>query len=78
MPAVNCSVFGCDTCRRTKGIGIFKLSAPWNDAYKKWREEWLLEIAKTRTVDSAFRQQISKDSIYTCEKHFKPEDIENM
>ena len=45
---------------------------------KKWREEWLLEIAKTRTVDSAFRQQISKDSIYTCEKHFKLEDIENM
>ena len=25
MPGCNRAVFGCGTCRRTKGIGIFKL-----------------------------------------------------
>ena len=25
MPGVNCSVFGCGSCRRTKGMGIWKL-----------------------------------------------------
>ena len=25
MPGVNCAVFECGPCRRTKGIGIFKL-----------------------------------------------------
>ena len=25
MPGVNCSVLGCGSCRRSKGIGIFKL-----------------------------------------------------
>ena len=76
MPGVNCAVFGCGTCRRTKGIGIFKLPKPKNDGYKKCREDWLSEITKTRTVDSMFKQQMLKDSVYTCEKHFKPEDIE--
>ena len=39
MPGVNYAVVGCGTCRRTKGIGIFKLSATKNDKYKRWREE---------------------------------------
>lgn len=41
MPGENCSVFGCGTCRRSKGIGIWKLPAPRNAEYKKWREDWL-------------------------------------
>ena len=28
MPGVNCAVIGCGSCRRTKGIGIFKLYCP--------------------------------------------------
>ncbi len=76
MPGENCSVYGCGTCRRTKGIGIFKLPAAKNEEYKKWREDWLGQIVRTRVVDKSFRMQIKEDSVYTCEKHFRPEDIE--
>ena len=46
MPAVNCTIVGCGTSRRTKGIGIFKLPAAKNDKHKKWSKEWVSEITK--------------------------------
>lgn len=76
MPGENCSVFGCGTCRRTKGIGIWKLPAPRNQEYKKWRENWLSQITKTRTFEKDFRKMIDNNKVFTCEKHFKPEDVE--
>jgi len=72
----NCAVFGCGSCRRTKGIGIWKLPAPKDDAHQKWREDWLNEITKTREIDQDFRERIKNDRVYTCEKHFPPEDVE--
>jgi len=76
MPGDNCSVFGCGTCRRTKGIGIFKLPSARNAEYKKWREQWLSAITKTRVIDKDFQKQIDNDKVFTCEKHFRPEDVE--
>ena len=77
MPGENCAVVGCGSCRRTKNIGIWKLpSGKKNDKYKKWRDKWLNEITKSRVVDKAFKDLIQKDRVYTCEKHFDPEDIE--
>ena len=76
MPGDNCSVFGCGTCRRTKGIGIWKLPSARNAECKKWREEWLSEITKTRVIDKDFQKQIDSDKVFICEKHFKPEDVE--
>lgn len=76
MPGVNCSVFGCGSCRRTKGLGIFKLPVAKDDAHQKWRNEWLGELTKARQIDRDFREQIENDKVHTCEKHFKPEDIE--
>ena len=35
MPGDNCFMFGSVTCRRTKGIGIWKLPAAQNEAYRK-------------------------------------------
>lgn len=35
-----------------------------------WKEK------KTREMDQNFREQSKSDAIYTCEKHFAPEDIE--
>ena len=61
MPGVNCTVVGCGTYRRTKGIGIFKLPVAKNDKYKRWREEWLSGITKTRVIDKAFREKILND-----------------
>ena len=46
MPGDNYSVVGCGTCRKTKGIEILKLPAPWNAAYRKWREDWLHKLKK--------------------------------
>ena len=76
MPGDNCSVFGCGSCRNTKGIGIWKLPASRNDAYKQWRQQWLNELTKTREVDKDFQRLIDSDRVYTCEKHFAPDDIE--
>ena len=76
MPGDYCSVFGCRSCRRTYGIGIWKLPSARNAEYKKWREEWLSAITKTRVIDEDFKKQIDSDKVFTCEKHFKPEDVE--
>ncbi|RMX39922.1 hypothetical protein pdam_00021379, partial [Pocillopora damicornis] len=76
MPGDNCSVFGCGSCRRTKGIGIWKLPSARNAEYKKWREEWLSAITKTRVIDEDLKKQIDSDKVFTCEKHFNPEDVE--
>ena len=65
MPGVNCAIVGYNTSRRTKGTDIFKLPAAKNDKYKKWREEWLSEIAKTRVIDKTFREKILNDTVYT-------------
>ena len=76
MPGDNCAVFGCGSCRRSKGIGIWKLPAARNAEDKKWREEWLSELTKTRVLDAEFRKLIDNDKVYSCEKHFDPNDIE--
>ena len=76
MPGDNCSVFGCGTSRRTKALGIWKLPSPKDESHRKWRDAWLSEITKTRIVDTAFRKKIKNDNVYTCEKHFHPQDVE--
>ena len=70
MPDKYCCFVGCGSCRWHKGIGIFKLppkSTDQNHQVKllsdSWRSAWLTEISRYRNV-------------YTCEKHFNPEDIE--
>ena len=70
MPGDNQSVFGCGTCRWTKGMDIQE----WT--YKKWREERLGEITKTRVIEKDFQKQIDSDKVFTCDKHFKAEDEE--
>ena len=74
MPGENCAVFGCGSCRRTKGIGIWKLLLAKDEAHVKWKEEWLSEIKKIREIDQNFRELIKHDRVYTCEKHSAPED----
>ncbi|PFX28007.1 hypothetical protein AWC38_SpisGene7249 [Stylophora pistillata] len=61
---------------RTKGIGIWKLPAAKEEAHKKWRDDWLSEITKTREIDHEFRKRIENDKVFTCEKHFDVEDFE--
>lgn len=76
MPGENRAVFGCGSCRRTKGIGIWKLPLAKDEAHSTWRKEWLGEIKKTRELDQSFKELIEKDHVFTCEKHFAAEHIE--
>lgn len=76
IPGDNCAVFGCGSCRRKKGIGIWKLTVAKDDAHRKWRDAWLKEITRTREIDQEFRKRIEADKVFTCERHFDPEDIE--
>ena len=55
MPGEKCAVLGCGSCRRTKGIGIWKLPYTRDEAHKKWREDWLSEITKTRESNHSFK-----------------------
>ena len=53
MPGDKCSVVGCGSCRRTKGIGNYmKAAALKNEAHRKWRENWLHELTKSTVVDA--------------------------
>ena len=65
MPGDNCAVFGCGSCRRTKGIGIWKLPAAKDEEHKKWRDGWLSENTKTREIDHEFRKKIENDKVFT-------------
>jgi len=49
------------------------LEAACDEAHGTWQDKWLGEIKKTREMN---REQLKSDRIYTCEKHFEPEDIE--
>ena len=71
MQGANGSVFGCGLCRRTKGIGIWKLPVAKDEAHGKWRDEWLGKIKKTREMDQNFSEQSKSDAIYTCEKQLR-------
>ena len=76
MPGDNCAVFGCGLSRRSRGISIWKLPTAKDEESRKWREAWLHEITKAREMDQSFRAQSKYDGVYTCEKHFKPEDVQ--
>ena len=75
MPGENCAVWGCRSCQRMKGLGIFKLPAVKDSEHKTWRESWLGEITKTRKKDAEFQKLIDY-SVFTCKKHYKPREIE--
>ena len=86
MPGANCSIFGCGMSRKPKyeGIGIFKI--PPSHEKKKtttttknkesWRKASLHVVTRDRVVDASSRKQIEEGSVFICERHFTPEDIE--
>ena len=76
MPGRNCSVVGCGKSRTTPHLGIFKIPKAINERYPIWRREWLGILLKTRVEDANFKRQIEADTVYTCELHFKKEDID--
>ena len=43
---------------------------------ESWRKASLHVVTRDRVVDASFRKQIEEGSVYVCERHFTPEDIE--
>ena len=74
MPGENCCIFGCGTCRREKGVSIWKLPTPNTPARAKWREELLRIITRDRVVDENFKRKRDNDTLYICQKHFADKD----
>ena len=54
MPGSNCSIFGCSTSSKHKGIAIFKLPSGDDEYNKAWREK-LVNII-TREIDAALKK----------------------
>eukprot|EP00795_Rhopilema_esculentum_P012648 gene12648-3355_t len=75
MPGANCSVFGCGTSRRDKGISLFKLPAAKDKFTSKWRDELLSKITRDRVLDADFRRQIKEDRLHICERHFEKDKL---
>ena len=77
MPGVNCAIVSSGTSRRTKRIGILscvqlkminRKVGGKNGSPKLWKQGLLIKV---------FREKILNDTVHTCEKHFKTEDIES-
>jgi hypothetical protein len=71
MPGENCSVYD-----EQKAWVYLSYPPRKTNSTRNGEEDWLGQILPTRVVDKSFRMQIKEDSVYTCEKHFRPEDIE--
>ena len=76
MPGSNCSIFGCNTSRRHKGIAIFRLpNAKKDEETAKWSKEMLSIITRDRVMDDNLKKMIEKNNVFVCEKHFREQDI---
>ena len=78
MPEANCPICRCGVSRKLKyqGIGIFKIPRYSEKNKESWRKASLHVVTRDRVVDASFRKQIEEGSVYVCERHFTPEDIE--
>ena len=66
---------GCGSSRRVKGLYVHKLSCTQREEDVEWRKELECIIKKYRVVDNVLHERINEGNIYTCEKHYKPEDL---
>lgn len=77
MPGANCSIYGCSTSRKSKGISIFKVPSSGNDEYNtQCREKIVNIITKSREIDAGLRRKIEARTLHTCELHY-PEEVLN-
>lgn len=75
MPGENCSVYGCGTSRKHKGVSIWKLPSASNSFNSEWRAKLLNLITRDRLMDESFKKQLDADRIYICERHFSQEQL---
>jgi hypothetical protein len=71
MPGANCSIFGCNTSRKTTAISIFVLPKGEDELSRKTHKEWLRQIKRNRVIDQDLRWQIEVRTVHICKKHFE-------
>ena len=71
MPGANCSIFGSTTSRYTKGLAVLKVPGGDDEYNKSWREKLVNIVTKDRVVTPGLREQIQKQTIHICERHFE-------
>ena len=75
MPGANCSIFGCSTSRKSKGIAIFRVPTGDDEYSSQWRRKLVDIITKDREIDASLRNQIEKRTLNTCELHYPKETL---
>eukprot|EP00795_Rhopilema_esculentum_P015307 gene15307-6524_t len=78
MPGANCAFPQCGASRTAKysGLGIFQVSTRSSERYVLWRKAVFDVLTKYREEDSNFKQLMASGNVWTCERHYKLEDIE--
>jgi len=75
MPGANCSIFGCSTSRKSKGIAIFRVPTGDDEYSTQWRKKIVDIVTKDREIDASLRSQIEKRTLHTCELHYPEETL---
>ena len=77
----------CHESQNTKGSVFLKFHLPIKKQQQQqqqqqqqnkesWRKVSLHVVTRDIVVDASFRKQIEEGSVFICERHFTPEDIE--
>ncbi|XP_039265355.2 uncharacterized protein LOC120341005 isoform X1 [Styela clava] len=74
MPWENCSIYGCNTTRHIRGVGIFKLPSDFKKQ-SSWRKR-IIKVLQGREGDAELQEHIQNGTIRICEKHFRTSDVE--
>ena len=72
----NCWVPECGSSRRIEGLYLFKMPCTPRTEGVEWRNSLIAVIKKHRVVDTKLKERIATGKIFTCEKHFKPDEVE--
>ena len=75
MPGANCSIFGCSTSRKSKGIAIFRIPTADDEYSTEWRNKIVAIITRDREIDKCLRKQIEQRTLHTCELHYPEETL---
>ena len=75
MPGANCSIFGCSTSRKSKGIAIFKVPSGDDEYNKTWRDKIVTIITRDREIDTGLKRQIDAKTLHVCELHYPEESL---
>ena len=59
-PGENCTVHGCGSSGRKKGIGILEVVKGERQRPCKLMDEWLGEIKKTTDLDQSFKESMKE------------------